>query len=153
MKKLKKEKRTLFEILTYPSDVLRAENELVANYSTYLNLALNMIHTMKVVRGIGIAAPQISKNIRMAVAMIDKKPLTFFNPEIIDGSPGGESFKEGCLSFPGLLVDVGRPKWIDVKYYDIKGRKHFKRFEGINCVIMCHEIDHLNGKLIIDYKE
>jgi peptide deformylase len=153
MKKIMKRKKDLLEIVKYPNDILRAENREIEDPSKYVNLAQNMIYTMRRVGGVGIAAPQIEKNIRMGVALIDRKPFVFFNPEILNGSPGGKAFQEGCLSVPGKSVLVDRPTWIEVKYTDLKGKEHIKIFEDIDCVIMCHEIDHLDGKLIIDYEE
>lgn len=148
--KKKKSKRKLLTILKYSNSILRVENLVVENPSKHLEFVQNMIYTMKSLRGVGLAAPQVGENIRLAVALIDKKPLVIFNPEIIDGSPGGEPFEEGCLSLPGINATVGRPRWINVKYLDIKGCEHIRRFEDFNCVIICHEIDHLNGLLITD---
>lgn len=151
-KKKKKIKNKTLKILTHPNPVLRAKNALVSYFDGQLvELAQDMIRTMRNVGGVGIAAPQVGKNIRMAVALIDKKPLVVINPKILNGSVNGKPFDEGCLSLPGKSIRVQRPTWIEFEYDDLRGRTHNRVLYDVNCVIMCHEIDHLDGKLIIDH--
>jgi peptide deformylase len=157
--KKNKQKKVFMNIIKHPDPVLRAKNINVASFKENENfnktLVVNMIHTMNKVRGVGIAAPQVGINVRLFVALINRKPLVVFNPEIINGSPGGINIDEMCLSLPGEKVNIKRPNWIEVKYQDLKGKEHVGRFEGINSIIICHEIDHVQpegGKLIIDHK-
>lgn len=149
-----KKGKNLLEIVKIPSVILRNPNESVIDFESCTSLIIDMIYTMNHVKGVGIAAPQIGKNIRLFIALIDKQPLAVFNPEIIKVSEKVISFDEGCLSLPGESVKVTRPYEILVKYQDVRGRVHNRVFEGFNSVFFLHEFDHVlpeGGKLITDY--
>lgn len=117
--------------------------------------AENLIDTMLRAPGIGLAANQIGMPFRVFAfmelndngVMSEAKPRVVFNPEII--AWGGETIEleEGCLSFPGLIVNVRRPKMIQVKYQDIRGDFHEATLGGLLSRIWQHEIEHLDGKL------
>jgi peptide deformylase len=113
-------------------------------------LADDMFDTMYAAKGIGLAAPQIGRSERMAVIDVEDTPIVIVNPEIIltEGSARGE---EGCLSIPEVFGDVDRPSRVTVRALDRDG--HPFEVEATELLARClqHEIDHLHGKLFIDY--
>jgi peptide deformylase len=121
-------------------------------------LADSMIETMLVERGIGLAAPQVNVSRRLIVAMqmrdlddSDAQPLALVNPEVVSASKEMWSYEEGCLSIPGITASVVRPRDVEVTYQDLDGQDHAVSASGIFARILLHEIDHLDGKLFIDY--
>ena len=126
-------------------------------------LEKNMIDTMFLEEGIGLAAPQVNKSIRMIVIDLDliydeediplygkDQPMAFINPEIIKTS-GSFVYEEGCLSVPGIKEEVNRAKEITVTFFDIKGREHtWKVNHDLLSVVFQHEIAHLNGILFVE---
>ena len=113
-----------------------------------------MEETMFHANGVGIAAPQVGLNDRVALALVDnKKVIVLINPEIIEASEAMEIGEEGCLSLPGLWGRVKRHKKVTVKMQNFNGEKVVMKFTGFNARIMQHEIDHLNGGLYIDRAE
>lgn len=117
----------------------------------------DMVYTMKVAGGVGLAAPQVNQSIRMFVmgSAIPKVPLTVvINPKIeyIDAD-GKKQSTEGCLSIPGKQVTVKRFKKIHISYYDRTGKYISKELTGFGAIIAQHEYDHLNGVLIVDLVE
>lgn len=114
-----------------------------------------MIETMLAEGGIGLAAPQIGQNIRLAV--INKEAdkslsdhLVIINPKIFSASREMEESKEGCLSIPGVEVKVLRHKKIKVRFLDKSGQEQKLKATGLLSQVFQHEIDHLDGILIID---
>jgi peptide deformylase len=137
------------------SEVLRGQCEPTMLFETKANkeflnkLAFDMIETMKANNGIGLSAPQIG--ISQRIIVLDAgRDYVMFNPEIIK-KQGEQINEEGCLSLPDIKVKVKRPKMIKVKYYDHLFQEKTTKFRGIDAAVVCHEIDHLDGKLIIDY--
>lgn len=118
-------------------------------------LAKNMFYTMKMSKGIGLAAPQIG--ILLRVITVDTTSVggkfmgIMINPVITEQS-GEISFEEGCLSFPGKAVRISRSKHITVQFQDFSGNFNVRKFNDIDAVCIAHEIDHLNGVAIIDYE-
>ena len=152
----KKIKKNVLEILKDPDSRLRAPNSnpFAARGGAFialLGLSQDMIHTMRTVRGLGLAAPQVGRNIKMTVALIDKVPVVMVNPVILSKAEETISIIEGCLSCPGKDVRILRPAWIEVKYNSINGKEFIRLFGGMNSIIVSHELDHLEGKLITDY--
>ena len=150
-------KKQLLDIVKYPDQSLRSTtNEYVEGFGSdwIYSLAINMIHTMKSVRGVGLAAPQIGLPLRIAVALIGNVPTVLVNPKLT-GHPEERKagIEEGCLSCPDESVRIPRYEWIRVDYNDLKGRQKWLELKGINAIIVQHELDHLDGKLIIDYKD
>ena len=132
------------------NDVLRhslAETDLTQDFE-WDKIASLMDWTMQKANGIGLAANQVNVDIRMFV-MYGKK--TFINPRITAFSEETQLLEEGCLSFPNLFFKLKRPKIIDVEWYDEKLEKRVDRFENMWAQCIQHEIDHLDGKLFIDY--
>lgn len=119
----------------------------------------DMLETMYHAPGIGLAAPQIGLNARMLVMDCAKRddetakpePMVLINPQIVQSSDELGEYEEGCLSIPDIYAMVSRPKDVRVSYLDQDGEPQERDFEGVWSVCVQHEIDHLNGKLFIDY--
>ena len=109
-----------------------------------------LIETMHQNKGVGLAAPQVGINEQIFVADIGDGPMAFINPHILKRR-GSEVLEEGCLSIPGVLVDVKRPKTIVVQFVDEHNRKVKRECAELLARVVQHETDHLNGKLIVDY--
>jgi peptide deformylase len=122
-----------------------------------IRLVKNMITTCKAANGVGLAAPQIGKNLNMAIIYLEEMGLPAFpiiNPKIISSSKQQEEMEEGCLSLPGLFGTVSRPKKITVEAYNLEGEKFQITDDTFLARVLQHEIDHLNNILIIDkFKE
>lgn len=138
-------------IRTYPDPVLRRQSQAVgAVGEDEAGLISYMVETMYANQGIGLAAPQVGVTKRIIVVDAGKGLLKMVNPEII--STGGLSaLEEGCLSVPGKLVEIRRPERIVVSFIDEENAPFQKSFEGLAAKAVQHEIDHLNGRLIVDY--
>lgn len=119
-------------------------------------LVNNMFDTMYDQHGVGLAATQVNVHKRVFVADCagedeDAQPLAFINPEIIAASEENSSYQEGCLSIPEIYADIERAKTITVKALDKDGNTFTMDCEGLLAVCVQHEIDHLDGKLFVDY--
>ena len=114
----------------------------------YDKIADLMAWTMINANGLGLAANQVSVGIRMFVMHGFR---TFINPRVTERSQEQQLNEEGCLSFPNLFLKLERPKWIVLEYYDEKLEKRVDRFDNMWAQCILHEIDHLDGKLFIDY--
>lgn len=115
----------------------------------------NMIDTLNSENGLGLAAPQVGKNVRAIIARLnydtsDEVILPLINPEIIYKSKEMTLGEEGCLSLPGIYDQVERHKKIRVKFTDISGNTQILELDDLNARIIQHETDHLNGVLFID---
>lgn len=145
----------VLEIIKFgnPTLVKRAE-EIKDIDSRIQELAQNMIQTMHLAPGIGLAAPQVNRSVRLIAVDLsvgEKKEdlIVLINPKLL--SQEGESVEEeGCLSVPEVQEKVTRPYRISVKGIDLNGKEIIIEAEGLLARVFCHEIDHLNGKLIID---
>jgi peptide deformylase len=113
-------------------------------------LVADMFETMHHARGIGLAAPQVGRTERLAVIEIEGEPLVVINPEILETS-GKSKAEEGCLSIPDIYADVERPNDVVVRAMDLDGNTY--EVEATELLARClqHEIDHLHGKLFLDY--
>lgn len=145
----------LLRILIHPNDILRKKNEdVVIMDEDFIVLIANMIYTMRQTSGVGLAAPQVGKNLRFFVMKEDNKtPIVIINPTILEASKETFTSKEGCLSCPFEEANIERPQTTIVSFYNLKGEKKIRIFEGKNSAIFHHENDHLNGVLIVDNKE
>jgi len=124
-----------------------------------MTLVEDMFETMYNASGVGLAAPQIGKGIRLFV--IDAEPMdeeklkgakmVFVNPIRLEEEGDPWPYEEGCLSLPGLREEVKRPEKITLQYENEKGEKFTKTFDGMLARVIQHEYDHLEGKLFIDY--
>jgi peptide deformylase len=118
-------------------------------------LAKDMLLTMYSAKGIGLAAPQVGVQKRILVIDLnfedpDTPPNVFINPEIISSSASLDTYEEGCLSIPGVYLNVLRPSSIKLSYRDEMGRPKKMNAEGLMARCIQHEIDHLNGVLFVD---
>lgn len=113
-------------------------------------LAAQMLATMKLARGIGMAAPQVGHSIRLLVFDIGNQFGILINPEILETEGEPVVDMEGCLSFPGEFCKVPRHTKIKVQYVDLSGKTVVKSFEGLAARVVQHEMDHLDGILMQD---
>ncbi|MEX0338513.1 MAG: peptide deformylase [Arenibacterium sp.] len=120
-------------------------------------LSDQMLKTMYAAPGIGLAAPQVGVLSRLIVLDCVKedgeapRPLIMFNPEIISSSDEVSVYEEGCLSIPEQYAEVTRPSAVEVQWMDQNGKAQSETFDGLWATCVQHEIDHLNGRLFIDY--
>ena len=144
------------KILIFPDPRLRKVAKNVTKFDKCLeNLAHNMLETMYDANGIGLAATQVDHHIRLVVMDLseDKSdPRIFVNPEyeVVKGH-NMLDYEEGCLSIPGFNETIARPDKIKLIWQNLKGETLHDKPEGIFTVCIQHEIDHLNGKLMVDY--
>ncbi len=148
----------LLKIHTYGSVVLRKKAEPIKEIEEkHLMLAIDMLETMYDASGLGLAAPQIGKSVRLIVVDVspmtenkNPEPIILFNPEIIKSSDEYQ-YQEGCLSFPNIFVNVTRPAKITVSAVNEKKEKIIlENIDGMLARCILHEIDHLDGVLFID---
>ena len=143
------------KILIFPDPKLRKVAKKIQKFDKSLEmLAQKMLQTMYEAEGIGLAATQVDVHIRLVVMDLSEErdePRVFVNPEytILDKSPF--TYEEGCLSIPGFNEEISRPSKILLKWQDLQGRFHEDKPDGIFTVCAQHEIDHLDGKLFVDY--
>lgn len=143
-------------ILIFPDPRLRKVAEKVTKFDKCLEkLANDMLDTMYEANGIGLAATQVDKHIRLVVMDLSEErnePRIFVNPEyeVLDGHNLFE-FEEGCLSIPGFNETIARPDKIRLIWQNLSGETLEDKPEGILTVCIQHEIDHLDGKLMVDY--
>lgn len=149
---------TLRPILIHPDPRLRKNAEAVPDLSDeLLKLADDMLETMYEAPGVGLAAPQLGILQRLIVLDATKdpnetpRPLIMFNPEILASSDETSVYEEGCLSIPEQFAPVTRPAEVRVRWIDPKGSEREEDLTGFWATVVQHEIDHLDGKLFIDY--
>ena len=144
------------KILIFPDPRLRKVAKKVIKFDKSLeNLANDMLETMYIANGIGLAATQVNRHIRLIVMDLSEErddPRIFINPtfKILKNHKLFE-FEEGCLSIPGFNETIARPDKIELTWQDIKGNQHVDKPEGLLTVCIQHEIDHLDGRLMVDY--
>ena len=144
----------LLDILHYPDTRLRTVAQPVAQVDDEVRaLVDNMFETMYAAPGIGLAATQVNCGRRIVVIDVSEdssNPLCLINPEIVE-SRGNEEMEEGCLSVPGFYETVQRADWVRVRALDRDGNEFELETDGLLAVCIQHEIDHLDGKLFVDY--
>lgn len=144
------------KILSYPHPLLVRKSTRIDNFDENVaSLSRDLIDTMYDADGVGLAAPQIGVNKRIFVLDCsredeEKDCRIVINPEIEHESEDLNSYKEGCLSIPGITEEVFRPKVIKVVYQDINGVLRRNTYDDLWSTCFQHELDHLNGKLFID---
>jgi peptide deformylase len=142
---------SLLEIHVLGSAVLRTETQPVTEITDDVRrLVDDMFETMRAAQGIGLAAPQVGRLERVAVVDVDKDPIVLINPEIVTES-GSERAEEGCLSIPDIYGDVDRAARVTIRAMDIEGKMFEREATDLLARAFQHEIDHLHGKLFIDY--
>jgi peptide deformylase len=142
----------ILKIVEYPNDFLRTKTRKIENFKDPIvqEFVSEMLKTMEAERGIGLAAPQVGSDLRICVAKVDNTPYVLVNPEIKSFSRKKEIFEEGCLSFPGKFFPVERPVKVKIKARDASGKKIKMKADGLLARVLQHEIDHLDGVLLID---
>jgi peptide deformylase len=149
---------TIYKILTEPNPILRQVSQPIDFVTDeHRQLMDDMLETMYDAPGIGLAAIQIGKPLRIIVMDISdsennepKNPLYLVNPEIIETSETVKPYKEGCLSVPEVFDTLERPETITVRYLDYHGNQQTIHADGLLAVCIQHEMDHLAGILFID---
>ena len=143
---------SILEIRVLGDPILREETTPVGEITDEIRqLVKNMFDTMYLAKGIGLAAPQVGRRERLAVIDVDEKPFVIINPEIVQSDTKTAKAEEGCLSIPDVYGDVERPTRVKVRALDIEGKEF--EIEAGDLLGRClqHEIDHLHGKLFVDY--
>jgi len=148
--------RKIYQVVKYGDPILEKPTKPISKFDSDLEeLAEDMFSTMYAAQGVGLAAPQIGKSIRIAVVDVTggKNPeakIVLVNPEIIHAE-GEKREEEGCLSIPGFRGYVVRPQFVTVKAQNAKGEWFEIRGEDLLARAFCHEIDHLNGVLFLQH--
>ena len=144
------------EIIMVPDETLKKISDPVEKVGINEKKLINdLFETMYNSQGIGLAAVQVGILKRILVVDISnkdekRKPLSFINPVIKNISNKTSIYEEGCLSIPDTFIEIERPKICEVEYVDINGKKKNLKCDGLLSTCLQHEIDHLDGKLIID---
>jgi peptide deformylase len=145
----------VLEILEFPDPRLRTEAKPVAQVTDATRALIDdMFETMYAAPGIGLAASQVNVHERILIIDLSEnhdEPRIFINPEItiLDAELG--EYDEGCLSVPGYYETVSRPQRVEVTALDRNGETFTRELDGLLAICLQHEIDHLNGKLFVDY--
>ncbi|MBI2453513.1 peptide deformylase [Candidatus Peregrinibacteria bacterium] len=138
--------------------ILRAKTEPLKHIDSKVKkLIKDMIETMHKAKGIGLAAPQVGQSARVAIIYLNAKTknelvIPMINPLITFFSQEKEIAEEGCLSLPEIYINVERSKKVRVEFLNIKNQKMALELKDLSARIVQHEVDHLNGVLITDYK-
>ena len=145
------------DIITVPNDVLKKISEPIVSVGVNEKKLINdLFETMYNSKGIGLAAVQVGILKRVLVIDVSSKdekknPMSFINPVIKNLSDETSVYEEGCLSIPETFIEIERPKICEVEYIDLDGKKKTIKCEGLLSTCLQHEINHLDGKLIIDH--
>lgn len=145
------------KIITLPDPLLRISSAPVERVDDEIRrLADDMLETMYDAPGIGLAAVQVGIPRRLLVLDVSEKegeaaPLVIINPEIVKRGDTLAPYEEGCLSIPDVRVEIERPTAVTLRYVDRDGRQQQIDAEGLLATVIQHEVDHLDGKLIIDF--
>ncbi len=141
---------TVRNICVYPDPILREPTEEITSFDEVLaDLVEDMWETMHVSDGVGLAGPQVGMPKKIAVIEYNGEKFVLINPAIVE-KEGSKTVEEGCLSFPGIYEKVDSPEKIKVRWQNEKGGYEEKEIDGFLACVFSHEIDHLNGKLLID---
>ena len=146
----------LLKILIFPDPRLRTVAKTVEVVDDSIKkLAQDMLETMYQGSGIGLAATQVNVHKRVIVLDISEskdEPLILINPEIIKIiDPNKKNFSEGCLSVPGFYEELTRPGAVEISYLDIDGKRNLLLANDLLAVVIQHEMDHLDGKMMVDF--
>lgn len=149
----------IYPVVAFGDPVLKKRAEEIAKGTDLKDLVEDMYETMYEASGVGLAAPQIGKSIRMFV--VDAEPMdpenlkgykkVFINPEILEEYDDDWGYEEGCLSIPGIRATIDRAEAIKVKYFDTDWNEHVEVLDGMKARVFLHEFDHIEGVLFVDY--
>lgn len=145
----------VLEILEFPDPRLRKQAAPVREVTEATRTLIDdMFETMYAAPGIGLAATQVNVHQRILVIDVSEEndqPQIFINPEVTIVDPELGEYDEGCLSVPGFYETVNRPQAVEVSALDREGQPFTRKLEGLLAICLQHEIDHLDGKLFVDY--
>jgi peptide deformylase len=150
----------IYPIVMYGDPVLRQRAKEIKVGSDIQQLIDDMFETMHGASGIGLAAPQIGKDIRLFVVdgtILDEEPemadfkKAFINAQITEETGTPWEFEEGCLSIPNIREKISRKAKLKITYYDENWNKHEEQYDGMKARIIQHEYDHIEGKMFVDY--
>ncbi|HSI74384.1 MAG TPA: peptide deformylase [Lunatimonas sp.] len=151
----------IYPIIAYGNPILKKEAEEIPEGEDISALIKDMFSTMENANGVGLAAPQINKGVRLFVIdsnlMLDEDMeekgirRAFINPIILDEYGDDYSFEEGCLSIPEVRAEIIRPEKLTLEYYDENWNLKEEEFSGLTARVIQHEYDHLEGILFVDY--
>ncbi|MBK6918433.1 MAG: peptide deformylase [Deltaproteobacteria bacterium] len=147
----------VLDVVKYPDPRLREPTVAVEQFDDGLReLVRDLADTMFAQNGAGIAAIQVGRFERVflidgrVAGREDDEPVAFVNPELVEGGRGISISEEGCLSFPGVFVEVKRPRWVKFRAQDVHGEWFEIEGEGLLARALQHELDHLTGRLLVD---
>ena len=144
-------------IIKLPDPILRTQSSAVEQVDDDMRRLIDdMLETMYEAPGIGLAAIQLAVPKRLLVLDVtdkdeERNPIAMINPEILRLGDESRVYEEGCLSIPDVLVDIERPSTVTVRYIDREGKQQELNADGLLATAIQHEMDHLDGKLIIDF--
>jgi len=145
---------TRLRVLEFPDPRLRTVANPVSTFDDALaQLTRDMLETMYDANGIGLAATQVDRHLRLLVMDTSEdrnRPRIYINPEIV-AREGAQVYEEGCLSVPGIYANVERAEMVQVKAQQTDGVAFEEELHGLEAVCLQHEMDHLEGKLFVDY--
>ena len=151
----------IYPIIAYGNPILKKEATDIKEGEDISALIKDMFSTMENANGVGLAAPQINKSVRLFVIdsnlMLDEDTeeigirRAFINPIILDEYGDAYSFEEGCLSIPEVRAEIIRPEKLTLEYYDENWNLKEEAFSGLTARVIQHEYDHLEGILFVDY--
>jgi peptide deformylase len=150
----------IYPIVMYGDPVLRQRAKDIEPGTDLTQLIADMNETMHNASGIGLAAPQIGKAVRLFVvdgSGLEEEPemlnfkQAFINPVILDETGKPWEFEEGCLSIPNIREKISRKEKLKIRYYDEQWKLHEDEYDGMKARIIQHEYDHIEGKLFVDY--
>lgn len=140
----------VLKIKKFPDPILRKKAKMVTKVTPEIvRLIDNMIETMHAAPGVGLAAPQVGRSIRVIVVDVGPGPIALVNPKILEKS-GAQVYTEGCLCLPGVEAPVERAAFVRVKGLDRDGQEIIISAEQLLATVLQHEIDHLEGVVFID---
>lgn len=141
------------DILCYPNDLLRRKTQTVTQFDDQLRQTAEMMFaTVKRANGVGLAATQVGLALRLCVIHLpppQEGDVAMVNPLILERHETVTS-EEGCLSFPGIFIEIARAARVKVRYQDLEGREHIAEVTGLTARAVQHELDHLDGVLLLD---
>jgi len=150
----------IYPIVMYGDPVLRQRAQNIEQGTDLKQLVDDMFETMHAANGIGLAAPQIGKGIRLFIVdgtVLEDEPgmdtfkKAFVNPEILEEKGEPWEYEEGCLSIPNIREKVARKEKLRIRYYDADWQQHEEEYDGMQARIIQHEYDHIEGKMFVDY--
>ncbi|MDP3982368.1 MAG: peptide deformylase [bacterium] len=141
-----------YPLLLYPNPILHKKALAGEGFTQEVhNLISHMQDVMKTHNGVGLAAPQVGISLRLILVQNGETVEACMNPQVLSSSKEREVDTEGCLSIPGLWIPISRPARISVSYLAKDGKEVTRDLKGFLARVFQHEIDHINGKLIIDH--